>query len=619
MTTIGKWFNNNTTIQYFNELQHFTGLTFIYGGGNSAAFYNCTSLKEVTLPSTVKEIQSYAFTGCASLTDINLDKCLQIRQHSFRGCTSLNNVVSLALAEVIETQAFYNCTSLYFDELNLPNLTSLGQNALYGVKIKKLTIGVLATNANDNTQNYGDKQTLEEIILTDAITSIPNYSFVSYANAKFVMNQAGITSIGAGAFKNSGLDGEVNFPNLTGIVGESTFRASKISSVKNLGNITEIGTYAFQNCDSLEFVDLPATLTKINNYAFSDNATPMTMACRATTPPTLTTKFTSSTITAIYVPASSMTSYAGATNWSAYASRLAPLEDHEDGGYVPIADAEVLRVLVANGVDTNGSGYMSKNEVEAVTSIGTWFKGNTAIQSFDELQYFTGVKTLGSYAFNGCTALESIGLDNVEVVGNDANWNMGTFTGCTSLRTAHMPLVKSIANFAFRGCSSLTSVYMPLVEMISTHAFRECVSLSGKMILSRLAGALGQMAFSGTAITDFVAPLVQTIGGEWTAGAFYNCASLQNVMLKNVTELQQHAFRECASLKSIVIDNATPPAVVGAPFSTTNDTFIIYVPDSAISAYQEATYWSDFSARIKGISSLATDDPTFYAEIEEYL
>lgn len=46
---------------------------------------------------------------------------------------------------------------------------------------------------------------------------------------------------------------------------------------------------------------------------------------------------------------------------------------------------------------------------------------------------------------------------------------------------------------------------------------------------------------------------------------------------------------------------------------------IIYVPDSSVEAYKGATNWSSSTDRIKGISSLQTDNPTLYAEIQEYL
>ncbi|MBQ5394617.1 MAG: hypothetical protein IIU62_06250, partial [Alistipes sp.] len=46
--------------------------------------------------------------------------------------------------------------------------------------------------------------------------------------------------------------------------------------------------------------------------------------------------------------------------------------------YIEFADPEVFRVLMEKGVSSDGVGITTA-DVEAVTDIGTWFKGNTEI------------------------------------------------------------------------------------------------------------------------------------------------------------------------------------------------------------------------------------------------
>ena len=176
--------------------------------------------------------------------------------------------------------------------------------------------------------------------------------------------------------------------------------------------------------------------------------------CNPTTPPTLNSSSEiGSSKCPIFVPAASIPDYAAASNWSTYASRLAPLEDHEDGGYVPFADSAVLAICVANW-DTNGSGYMSKNECAAVTSIGTKFKGNTEIASFNEFENFTGIKTWDNYAFMGCNNLTSIKLPN-----NLPAIPVGLFANCTSLMSIDIPeSVTAINREAFWTCGGLISI-----------------------------------------------------------------------------------------------------------------------------------------------------------------
>jgi len=68
---------------------------------------------------------------------------------------------------------------------------------------------------------------------------------------------------------------------------------------------------------------------------------------------------------------------------------------------IVFADAKVKAICVANW-DTNYDGELSVKEAAAVTAIGTLFKDNDAISSFDELKYFTGIKELGDMAFSNC-------------------------------------------------------------------------------------------------------------------------------------------------------------------------------------------------------------------------
>ena len=90
---------------------------------------------------------------------------------------------------------------------------------------------------------------------------------------------------------------------------------------------------------------------------------------------------------------------------------------------ITFADANVKALCVANW-DTNGDGNLSEAEAAAVTSLGTVFKSNTQITSFDEFQYFTGLTNIPMDAFYSCTGLTSIIIpDNVSTIGLYAFYN----------------------------------------------------------------------------------------------------------------------------------------------------------------------------------------------------
>lgn len=100
--------------------------------------------------------------------------------------------------------------------------------------------------------------------------------------------------------------------------------------------------------------------------------------------------------------------------------------------------------------------YMTQKEAENVTSIGTAFQSNTDITNFEELQYFKAVTDLANSAFEGCSALESINLDNILTAGSKS-------LSATKLEYAWMPVfegnsISSAANGMFTNCKSLKAI-----------------------------------------------------------------------------------------------------------------------------------------------------------------
>lgn len=258
--------------------------------------------------------------------------------------------------------------------------------------------------------------------------------------------------------------------------------------------------------------------------------------------------------------------------------------------YIIFEDAEVERVLMANGLG-DGTG-ITKQEAKGVTSIGTWFKGNTTITSFDELRFFTGVTTTSFQAMMGCTALKSIDLRNV------TSLESSVFNGCTSLENiTGTEAVTQIGDSTFLGCENLAiNIYLPnLTAIAGRNSFKN-------------SGILGILSLG----------VVTTLKDYFALG----CASLKYAIIpETVTTIEVQVFRNCTSLQAVILKSATPPALWASnAFENTNNC-PIYVPDASVEAYKGATNWNNTSivSRIKGISDLQTDNPTLYAEIAEYL
>lgn len=78
-------------------------------------------------------------------------------------------------------------------------------------------------------------------------------------------------------------------------------------------------------------------------------------------------------------------------------------------------NAELVRVAYLNAWCASENEILA-SEAMRVTNIGTIFKGNTLLESFEELKYF-GVTTLVNEAFYQCTNLKSIDISNITSCG----------------------------------------------------------------------------------------------------------------------------------------------------------------------------------------------------------
>lgn len=213
-----------------------------------------------------------------------------------------------------------------------------------------------------------------------------------------------------------------------------------------------------------------------------------------------------------------------------YAGRITL--DIQGGFYMRFEDDAVKEVLIANGVSSDGVGITTA-DVEKVTSIGTWFKGNTEIEYFDEFEKFTGVTSLAAGAFSGCSALISATFpENIHTISQEAFYN------CTSLSMDGVSLynLKTLGGRAFMNCSNIVGdVYLPLLETLhgSNNQYSDVFAASGiENVLS-----LGR---------------VTILNGYNYTGIFTNCKSLKSVVLPNtLTDIGSGVFNGCTSLSSI--------------------------------------------------------------------
>ena len=164
----------------------------------------------------------------------------------------------------------------------------------------------------------------------------------------------------------------------------------------------------------------------------------------------------------------------------------------------------------------------------------------------------TGRTDIAENAFYGLAGIESISLTGaVKNIGNNA------FNGCTGLKNLTLPEgLTSIGTAAFYGCSGLAEVTLPTtLKTIGEWAFIDCTGLTSITIPQGVT-SIGNMAFSGCKALESIAipTSVTTMGYR----VFENCTSLESVEIPyQVTSIGNMMFSGCASLTSVTIARGT--------------------------------------------------------------
>lgn len=239
---------------------------FIYGN----SIFEKSGLKEVTILSDV-DLSVSMFSSNTYLETVKLSNTLNvIGNYAFKGCTKLKNINIPSSLTVIGDYAFSNSFNVADNvELTLPEtLKIIGSFVFADAKLKKITI---LGNITVVPSNAFKTCTAEEIILPDSITEIQDNAFRYTYKLKNMNIPKSLKKIGSYAFTYS-FDKESNveliMPESLKSIDAYSFSNTNIAGIKILGNMTEIPEYAFDDSKYLKYIELPDSVTILNNYSF---------------------------------------------------------------------------------------------------------------------------------------------------------------------------------------------------------------------------------------------------------------------------------------------------------------------------------------------------------------
>ena len=269
-----------------------SGLTSI----GEKAFQGCERLEMFFLPSSLKTIGDLAFNACRALRDVEIpDNVSSIGRGAYGFCSAIKSLTLGKSVASIGQEAFKGLTALENIYCRNTAPATLGADCFLNVDKSNVVVYVPAgtvaaykaadgwkdfTRIYDATAKVGD---LYYYLYADGTAEViddqdPNHSYMNPypditeltipATVSYDDNTYMVTKIGNGAFESCQNLTTVTLPATLEKIGEDAFHYSSITSIDIPNTVRTIGMYAFAMCANLTSANLPTGLTTINSSLF---------------------------------------------------------------------------------------------------------------------------------------------------------------------------------------------------------------------------------------------------------------------------------------------------------------------------------------------------------------
>lgn len=249
------------------------------------AFFYCSELTEITIPSSVTHIDDSAFYLCTALTSIKIPNSVKtIGANAFSDCAKLDTVTMGNGITSIGSKAFDKCPLL--TRVEISDLAAWCEISFSDALSNPLSV---AKNLylNDSLQ--------EELTIPNGVTTIKRYAFYG-SNIRSVSVPSSVTTIEEAAFAECVALETAELPNSITQIDEDVFQNTALYN--NAENWTEgvlyVGNYlidaketvsgaysikegtrgiaphAFYDCSGLTAVSVPSSMVFVGNRAFDD-------------------------------------------------------------------------------------------------------------------------------------------------------------------------------------------------------------------------------------------------------------------------------------------------------------------------------------------------------------
>lgn len=468
-----------------------------------------------------------------------------IGDNAFKGSTGLTSVTIPETVTSLGNNAFMSCAGL--TSVYIPNsVGQIGSNAFKGcMGLSSINLPVTLTALNEHAF---DSCGITSIIIPETITAIPTGCFANCYMLETVTLPAGLTTIGKEAFYRCNSLKSIELPESITTLEQGAFKSSGLTSFTLPPQITTISAELLRYTSNMKTVTLHDKLTTIGAYSFASCGF-RSIDIPLSVKEIKANAFYSSYLTSIVIPDSVMTIGKNAFT------------------YCP----NLMSVHIGSGIKTisDSTFYWCTYRLKEVT--------------FSDSSHLT---TISKSAFAKCNKLERINLPKtVRTIGTRA------FESCKSLKSIELSdSLTTIASHAFESCDVLEEVKMPnSVMSIGEEAFIKCYNLKEVNLNDSLLD-IGENAFNGCRSLKSIR--IPDLITQLKYGVLCGCTALEQVVIgKSVSKIGNTVFYNCPSLKCLYFLNPVPATYsetyVYGPLNTDYD---IYVPD--LTPYTQTEMWS---------------------------
>lgn len=499
------------------------------------AFRECTGITSLVIPSTLTTIGDGAFLWCTSLAEVSLpDNMTRIGKGMFEGAAFTEIQLPSSL-QVIDKLAFY-ATGL--TTLTIPaSVTTIGEQAFKDCLDLEYVAALPATPPTINANSFEDVERIPLYMAEasyDAYHDAPLWSTIFNISQRpgLIYNTESTTATVAGCTLN--YVGDLVIP--------STF-----------GNKTVVGIEdnALKDQQYITSVSIPATVTSIGEENFRNCPSLASIAVDASN-----TKYKAVNDVLFNEAGTLLLAYPAGKTATSYDMPYGVVSVSEDAFY---KNNSLTTINLSETLNMENP-YLFLRDIDNLTTI-TVDGGSTHYQAENGVLFNYG-KTKLLYFPDGKDG-------NYTIPASASTIGAWSFYNCKNLNSVTInSTVSDIEANAFWGCKGLTAVIIPgNITTVKENTFNNS-GLKSVTFLGNVT-AIENDAFAGTALTSVTLPASVTNIGT----AFAGCESLGEITCKATT---------------------VPTTALGAFWNVPTD-IPVYVPAASVSAYQNATGWSQFT------------------------